>query len=49
LVRSLMKKLLGPNAQHFNFEHRVFTQSYWDKKNALKGITYNSEDSKKHV
>ncbi len=48
LVRSLMKKLLGRNFRDFNFEARIFTESYWNKREkAFKEIMNSSEESKK--
>ena len=45
LVRSLMKKLLGRNFRDFNFEVRVFTESYWNKREKMfKDIINSSED-----
>jgi hypothetical protein len=50
LVNPLIKDLLGKkNAQHFDFKNQQFNfkNVYWTKEeNKLKGITYNSENTK---
>jgi hypothetical protein len=46
LVRSLMKKLLGRNFRDFNFEARVFTESYWNKREKMFKEIMNSSENK---